>query len=965
MDTLEFLRRVLPTEGFYCSLQIHGRGARNTFHTTLTELRDAVVATDETGRDAYFAISTFVENTNRRKSNVQATKVVAVDIDCGPEKPYPNWKAGLKALGAFLKALNLPDPLVVRSGYGLHVYWVLEEALEPDRWWPLANALKAAARDHRLENDSGLTANSALVLRPIGTRNHKDKANPKPVELFFDAPDVDPDSLKLALAYYYHAPKASSGLSKKQTALMESLAVQQDYPPAVGSVVAEQCQQVKWATENQDKVPEPLWYSLLGLAAFCEEPEATAIAWSRAYPGYSEAETLKKLRNWQANTTGPTTCAKFEAERPKGCKGCPFAGKIGSPIRLGARYQEAEATEDAPDDIVAEIPVPKPFKRISVGKGNGFAVEANKVEVRITDFDLYPVSYGYDESLGYEVAQFMWNRPHVGWKILSIRQAYLVDGAAREFATAVADQGIVLESKGQTEYLQTMLRSYMNELRKRRTVTNLYSTMGWKEENRMFVMGDDLYRRTETGEVTHEVVRLAAQSTRAGSDMFTVKGDYETWKATTDLLGKGKLKAHQFSIGLGFASVLMQFTGLKGVTVSFYGPSGSGKSLAQFAQQSIYGDPAKLHFQSKYTANALFNRFGTYSNLPITVDEATQMSDKDVGDMLYWVSQGRDKARLSRVAEERAPREWALTATLSTNRPLISKLISTGDEADAQMARLVEFRVDPCSLFSENSDVGRKLYNLFGSNYGHAGREFVRKLMEIGEEGIMAMIAEATAKFPQQFHTRFSGVERYWEATFVLTSLGLRLAHDWGIIRFSPTDCIRWGLNQLPEMRSAVDDNRLDAFDMLAEYLNEHAHETVELYRAPGQEPKMSLARPAPHGAIRVRIEGFRDVNSPHITNGVLYLDRTHFRRWFAEKGGNPRAFFMQVQRDNADATPLSKKASLGKNTGVRLPQVYVLGIRLTHERLAGILDTVSRNYEDMTVGEVRSVVTELSQKKF
>ena len=105
-----------------------------------------------------------------------------------------------------------------------------------------------------------------------------------------------------------------------------------------------------------------------------------------------------------------------------------------------------------------------------------------------------------------------------------------------------------------------------------------------------------------------------------------------------------------FAVNMGFAAPLFNFTGLKGLTISLYGPTGGGKSLAQYFVQSIYGNPDKLHFAAKFTQNALFSRLGLYNNLPMTIDEATMMADKEVGDFLYYVSQGKDKARAPKVS---------------------------------------------------------------------------------------------------------------------------------------------------------------------------------------------------------------------------------------------------------------------------------------------------------------------------
>jgi hypothetical protein len=937
MDTLDFLQRVLPTEGTYCGFALTGK--RNRFFSDIADLVETAQQLDQRGQDAYFAISTFKDSSSRRNVNVQATKVITIDVDCGEDKPFPTWKEGLKALGKFITDMKLPKPLIVRSGNGLHTYWVLERDLDRDEWTPLARAMKDAAEGQKFDIDVTKTADASLVLRPVGTHNFKDPTKPKRVEVLLDGGDTTVAALRKALAYYFNPTNAPA--KKRNSGLLDNLAAHSDMPPAIPALVAQKCQQVQWATENQDKVSEPLWYALIGVAAFCEDPEDTARRWSEDHPGYSESATLKKMEQWREQATGPTTCAKFEAERPVGCKGCPFAGKIGSPARLGVRYQEVDTSKDAPEEVVTEVEIPKPFKRTS----KGIMATIDDTDIEIAPFDMYPLSYGYDEHLGYEVAQFMWNRPHVGWKVLSLRQAYLADGTYREFVGVIADQGIVLATKKQTEYFQIMMRSYMNELRKIRTVTNHYSTMGWKEDNSIFLLGDDLYRRKDDGSVEKDTIRLATHVNRAGSDMFTTSGSYATWKAGTSILRKGKLFAHQFSIGIGLASILMQFTGLKGMTVSLYGPSGSGKSLAQLMQQSVWGDPEKLHFQSKFTANSLFNRFGLYGNLPMTVDEATQMSDKDVGDYLYWVSQGRDKARLNRSAEERAPKEWALFSTLSTNRPISGKLLSMGNETDAQLARLLELKVDPSPLFAEGTGVGRKLHRLFTQNYGFAGREFVERLMEIGEQGIRAMLANAFDEFYEKYGKRFTGVERFWEVALVTVALALELAYEWGIIDFSPEDAINWALSQLDEMRETVADNQRDDFDLLAEYVNEHLNTIVLVYHEKGKDPQPNYDL-LPRGPIRMRIDGHRQMGSTKLMGGTLLIDRRHFRQWFAKNGGNPRELMSLIALDGYDATPNSKKASLGKLTPLSPPQCYVYGVNLRHPRLKSILEGLEQEAE-------------------
>jgi len=232
MKTLDFLQRVLPTEGMYCRFSLTGK--RNRFYNSLTDVVDEVQALDQRGQDAYFAISSFKDDSSRRNVNVQATRVVTIDVDCGDDKPFPTWKEGLKALGQFIAEMKLPKPLIVRSGYGLHTYWVLERDLDRDEWTPLARAMKDAAAGQKFDIDVTKTADASLVLRPVGTHNFKDPTKPRQVKVLLDGGDTTVDALKKSLAYYFNPTNAPA--KPKNNGLLDSLAARSDMPPAIGSL---------------------------------------------------------------------------------------------------------------------------------------------------------------------------------------------------------------------------------------------------------------------------------------------------------------------------------------------------------------------------------------------------------------------------------------------------------------------------------------------------------------------------------------------------------------------------------------------------------------------------------------------------------------------------------------------------------------------------------------------------------
>jgi hypothetical protein len=535
-----------------------------------------------------------------------------------------------------------------------------------------------------------------------------------------------------------------------------------------------------------------------------------------------------------------------------------------------------------------------------------------------------------------------------------MRQALLTEGH-RDFATILADQGIVLHNRNQTGHFQIMLRSYMDELRQKRAMTNLYATMGWKENFSQFVIGDTILRRNVDGSVSEESISLASGSARLGHELWSTAGSLDAWVSFTSLLGKADLRAHMFALAVGFSGPLYAFTGLKGLTVSLYGPTGGGKSLAQMWVQSIFGNPEKLHFAAKFTQNSLFGRMGLYSHMPMTIDEVTMMDNKEVGDFAYWVSQGRDKARMNRNAEERDAKTWALPVVVSTNKSMNSKLIASGLDTDAQLARILEVSVPSSQIFTKDSTAGRKVYEFITSNYGYVGRVFISKLLELGESGIRAAIAQATDDFRKEYKAQFAGEERYWEQAIILANLSAKLAKDWDLINFDYKTGIEWVLSQVGAIRRAAADFKVDAFDLLTEYLNENSDATLTVTQTGTSKPMVDFSR-IPRGELRVRFEMYRKSNGDIFSHGTVMLDRTHFRRWLAQRGADYKTFMGELHSESIVATPKSNKAYLGKDSPIKLGQSYVIGVNLTHPRLQGILSDADHALEDLAYGQLKMV---------
>jgi hypothetical protein len=960
MNTLEFFQRVLPSTGIYVAAQVLPNDKfRHRFFRSHEDLAAYVLRMSDGGANMYYAVSAYRTEENRTQANVRATKVLFLDLDVGAhkdqKKAYLTLREATNALEDFLAAYNLPPPMFVHSGGGLHLYWTLDRELSRDEWKPLALAFKAAAIDFGFRIDTAVPSDEARVLRPVGARNPNYATN-NIATVMIKADDVPVEKMQAALAKFIGTTSIVPGLRapdgrKPNMSLLDAMLTLGDtHAPSDPALVAAQCQQIKWGIDNPDKVSEPFWYDMIGAASACADPENTAIEWSKGYAGFSEEETIAKLMHWNAATSGPVTCAKLENDRPKGCDGCPLKGRISTPCSIGRMSEPAPPPEGAPDDIIQSIPLPSYHKW---NKDGGIDVIINDTEVPLCPWPIYPVSYGYDEVFGYEVCRFKWDRPGAGWKELTLRNALLVEGN-KEFNTAIADQGIIFHNSKLTGYFHGMLRSYMEELKKLRTVTNLYTTMGWKEDHTQFLLGNTLFKRMPDGTILEEDVTLAGTS-KVTDHVYCTAGSEEQWVRGTAIMQTYKMYVSQFMLGISVSSILRDLTGLSGSVVNLWGPTGTGKTITQLWMQSAWGDPKKLHFGAKFTQNAFFTKLGFHNHLPATIDETTKMPLNEVGDFIYGVSQGIDKARLTKGSELREPRTWATTVTTSSNRSFASMLIASGAETDAQQARLLDIPIPPTKLFSDNTDAGRMLYDMITSNYGWVGRWFVLYCLARGKDVIAQELADHRNRFFKKYNAAFTGNERFLEQKMLHSDFALETLKAHGKIQFNYEDGVRHILGHLGVLREVARSNVLDSFDALAEYMNERVSSTITVMYT-GAARGVPVFDRAPHDGVSARIDIHRKTASTPCSFGTLTLDRKAFREWMSHRGLDYNEAMSEFGAQNILVTPASNKASMGKDTMLRLPQTYVVVLSLVHPRLSSIINNAEDIALDSVVHQLRVV---------
>ena len=251
------------------------------------------------------------------------------------------------------------------------------------------------------------------------------------------------------------------------------------------------------------------------------------------------------------------------------------------------------------------------------------------------------------------------------------------------------------------------------------------SQFGWTGDNKAFVVGD-----TEIG-VTSDSYSPPSSYTEELSNWFIPMGSLEEWKSVINVYDRPGFEPMAFGFFTAFGAPLMKHLHLKGAIINMINnESGTGKTTAIKAMHSVYGHPEEVMLIQRDTMNVRLHRLGVMNNLGLGCDEITKMSADDVSDFAYAVSQGRGRGRMK--ANENAERlnkaKWQTILLCSSNASIVDKLKTLKSTPDGELMRVIEYEVPETKLLSkqEADEIFPKLY----SNYGHAGRIYIRDLVE-------------------------------------------------------------------------------------------------------------------------------------------------------------------------------------------------------------------------------------------
>lgn len=369
MNRLSFLRHVLPTTGRYCVVGILKGKAIQIFPETFEAIDTWAEQQPLLGRDAYMALATF-KDTGRFAKNIVAFKSVWIDLDCLEGTAFPTQVEGVVALKAFVAKVKLPNPTVVSSGYGCHVYFTFTEDVDYGTWRLIARALKERIISEGFKiKDVSLTTDASRILRLPDTTNFKNNLEADVKVLLSGNHATVADYHRILNVGGEISPIDFSNAKKTQPN-ETSKALMGEFPDSSFSILIHNslkgvgCDQLAYIHNNQANIPYPLWMDALSIAQHCTDKNIAIHEISQGHPKYDHAET-----EFKANECAkPHLCTTFNANNPGICNNCPQVGKINTPIVLGRAEAPNSTSYEEEMDIVELLASGKFFDTSNMSK---------------------------------------------------------------------------------------------------------------------------------------------------------------------------------------------------------------------------------------------------------------------------------------------------------------------------------------------------------------------------------------------------------------------------------------------------------------------------------------------------------------------------------------------------------------------------------------------------------------------
>jgi uncharacterized protein (DUF927 family) len=945
MDTLTFLKTILPEDGFkFVGLSRAGKsGIAHKAYESLELMAQAIDSYDkQPNLTIYHACCSYKEASYqvevdgekktkyRGEPNWKQAKSFWADIDCGEQKAaegkgYATKQEAAKVIIGFCRSNGFPEPMLIDSGGGIHCYWPLTRNIGPKSWRTIAVGLKAAFAGAGLIVDPTRTADLSSVLRPVGSHNRKPGRDIKAVKIKTAPNPVSPEEFSRVVTAAVKKYGVTPQKVTTSTSLNDDLISEYTGPKFESSahIIAENCQQMAKMRDTKGDVDYETWRGLIGVIKHCVEGRDIAHEWSedRGDTGHSNTDTDTRYDSW---STPPASCDFFEKSNPTGCEGCPFRGKINNPIVLGRiePTPQEEVVEVIADNEVVEAVVP--------ALPETYKYDAGRMLRYIKDKDGILQPYSFCQSLFYPIQRI---RKSDGTFAFTIRM-HLPDKRVRDFevdTAAMASSSDMLKAlakyelmptnnKDSTMHMTAYIKDSIHKLMTEQMETDTLTSFGWRENMNGFLLGDRLYHTD--GSVRKVFIGgYAAEQKKAYPVPRGTLTAYS--EAVNFIYSRPSSEAAQYAYCNGYGSLLSPFAedSFNGALVSIVSnQSGKGKTTVCKAALYGIGDANNLIFAGKQgaTRNARWALVGVHKNIPIVFDEMTDTDPGEISDMSYTISQGTDRARLTSsggkvgFAEQHT---WKMSPWLTANEDMYMKLASHNANTQAEAVRMmqinfVKYNVPIIDPTIEVSNAVEKMRE----NWGNAGDVFIRYIVTHQSD-----VSDLFFKVESKLSVLLPESEyRFFRSHAACTLTAAKILIDLGIVAFDYDKLVKFTVTMITDLVDNVVLNNTttpgDGLNRMFRELSNRILVTNEYrdLRADGRGPEDSMSR------IQGTVAGRRVLGSQSYKDtkyvGKLFLAKKEVSDWCSKNRLEPKEL-IDYAAINGWITVWPDKFNMGRGT--------------------------------------------------
>ena len=755
---------------------------RRNLHFPVTEIDKVAEAIEALGQTRHTYYNTALrkpgldEYTRGGEEDIHSVVCMFADIDiAGPAHKQTALPETKEEVLSFLDELQLPASYIIDSGNGIHAIWLLEEAftISSADDLRLIKSISTGFGAHIIregQKHGWLLDNVQDIprmLRAPGTLNFKsDPPNPCAI--------LTHNEVRYPLTTFEQY--------KAEPKEFEPVVIDDGI---IGSAerMRGRCAFIDCCVNDAGSLPEPWWHAMLSIVALTEDGQEKCHEWSEPYYGYDPDQTEERFKR-ALKENKPCSCEFISralgfncpdggCQNYVGCQNCgkPVRGPIAfafyskeeqieklldrdldvdaameeknlllaayakesAPalfVRLKKKYQKlgisardlensikSARTERASADKdffgmlhldgidTTGLALPENWELTMDGLKHMVLTSMGMQIVSVTATPLLITKKIEDLNDGSEKLELSFLRNH-RWKRITVPRGDVMD---KSKLVKYASSGFPVSS-GNNQALVQFLAAFEEINADAITFHRSVDRLGWVTGTTEFYpyhMKDEVVFESTTSEASRLVKSIRTE------------GSEKAWMEMAV-----KLRTMPFAramLAASFASVLLEPLQQRIIYLHLWKDSRSGKTAAQKAAVSIWGDPAGLMVSYNSTAVGFERSAAAMNHLPLALDELQSSSIKAeyFSRILYMLGNGIGKVRGDKFGGTQELLHWRNVILSTGEQPII-----VGNSMDGVVTRVMELMAAPF----EDEAFAAEVHRISETNYGFAGEKFIAYL---------------------------------------------------------------------------------------------------------------------------------------------------------------------------------------------------------------------------------------------